>query len=323
MRILGRQAKLRFGYQADATTLATTGFFYPPFYGFTPAPDPGIQDDPLLGGSLYNGRDPSEGIRELDGGELRASLPLDLNMLGHFLRMGLGAGVASGSSPNYTHTFESGKAALPYVTIEEIIKSTDVARFEGCMLNSLSISMGKNAAYQRMDATFRSRKTTYASAVLSGTEAAVLTPLKVAQTRGLAKWNGAQMGDLLSVDFNFSNNVEPYNTMSGDNFPLEVDPGFVTLGGSFRLRTRDNTFRAISAGDTVVDLILQISHPSDATNRLFQITIPQARISAQGAAIDGPGGIEETFNWQGEQTNAAAAMVAVLKNGTASTVYGY
>lgn len=323
MRILGRQGKVRMGYQADATTVATGGFFYPPFYGFTPAADPGIQDDPILGGNLYNGRDPSEGIRELDGGEVRLSLPLDINMLGHILRMALGAGVESGSSPNYVHTFESGKATLPYVTIEERISASDIARFEGCMLNGISISMAKAAAFQRMDLTFMSRRTQYVSALLSGTEASVLTPMKVPQTRALAKWNGTQMGDLLSLDLNFSNNVEVYNTMSGDNYPLEVDPGFVTIGGSMRLRTRDSTFRAISAANTVDDLIIQLSHPSDATNRMFQITIPQARLAAQGAAIDGPGGIEETFNWQGEQTNAAAALTAVLKNGQAATVYGY
>lgn len=323
MRILGRQGKIRVGYQADATTLASTGFFYPAFYGFTPAPDPAIQDDPLLGGSLYNGRDPSEGIRELDGGEVRMAVPLDLNLAGHVLRMALGAGAGSGSSPNYVHTFESGKAALPYVTIEERISASDIARFEGCMLNGLSLSMAKAAAFQRMELTFRSRRTQYVTDLLSGTEATPLAALKVPQTRAYAKWNGTQMGDLLGLDLNFSNNVEPYNTMSGDNFPLEVDPGFVTIGGTMRLRTRDATFRALSAANAVDDLVIVIPHASDATNRLLQITIPQARLSAQGAQISGPGGIEESFNWQGEQTSGAAAMQVVLKNGTASAVYGY
>lgn len=326
MRKLGRQSKLRLGYQADAVTPATTGFFYPTFYGFTPPPDPGIQDDPMLGGSLYNGRDPTEGIRELEGGELRITAPLDLNMMGHWLRMLLGAGVQSGSNPNYVHTFESGKAALPYVTIEHQIASGDFARFEGCMLNSFSISYAKAVAFQRIELTFRSRRTIYGSAFLAGTEASALTELKVPQSRGLAKWNNAQMGDLLGLQLNFSNNVEAYNTMSGDNFPLEVDPGFVSLSGSMRLRTRDNTYRAISAANSVDDLIALISHASDATNRLFQLTMPQTRLSAQGASVDGPGGIEESINFQSEQIisgSPSAALIAVLKNGQASSVYGY
>lgn len=320
---LGRATKMRFGYQADSVTAATTGWVLPPFYGVTPPGDPGIQDDPILGGALYNGRDPGEGVRELEGGQLQLSVPFDLNMLGHWLRQGFGAGVESGSSPNYVHTFVSGLATLPYVTIEILYTSGYVARHEGCMLNLFGRGMRKEAAFGRLDLTYLTRRTIIASAFIAGGSAAsVLTELKVPQVRGKAQWGGADMGDLLELSFAYNNNCEAYNTMSGDAYPLEIDPGFTTINGSFRLRLRDKTFRDLSVANSIDALKPIVTHASDATNRRFEFGVNYARIASQGAPINGPGAIDESFSFQGEQ-GVGPAVTAVLKNGVAGSVYGY
>ncbi|BCW88050.1 hypothetical protein sos41_11880 [Alphaproteobacteria bacterium SO-S41] len=323
MRNLGRAVIVRFGYQADAVTPATADFVRPPFYGFTPPADPGLQQDPVLGGVLHNSRDATEGTRELQGGQLRMSVPLDLIMLPHWLRMALGAGVSSGAGPNYVHTFTSGKATLPSVTIEAKFASGDFGRYEGCVLNSISLPMRKEAAVSRLDLTFLIRKHDYYGAFLAGAEAATLTRQKIVQSRGIAKWGGVTISNLLDTTFGISNNCEPYNTMSGDDFPLEIDPGFTTINGTARLRLQDSTFRTISKGNTPGAFNPILTHASDPTNRLFSLNMPVTRLTAQGPGVDGPGGIDETFNWESEQTDVAPTLTAVVKNGTAAAVYGY
>ena len=264
------------------------------------------------------------GAREFGVGELRLAVPFDLNMMGHWLRMALGAGVESGSTPNYVHTFVSGKAALPYVTLEVKYTSGYVARHEGCVLNTLARQMRKEAAFARLELGFMTRRTIIASDFIAGgTAATVQAELKVAQVRGKAQYGGTDMGDLLEAAFSFSNNCEAYNTVSGDAFPLEIDPGFTALTGTLRTRLRDKTLRDISVANTTDSLALLMTHPSDATNRLMSLTMPVARIASQGAPVSGPGGIDESFAWQAEQTSGAPAMTAVLKNGLAATVYGY
>lgn len=323
MRNLGRASVVRIGYQADAATPATTDFFDVPFYEFRAPPDADLIDDPLLGGAFQNGRDPAEGVPALPGGDLRLVTPLDLNMLPHFLKMALGTGVASGASPNFVHTFQSGRETLPYVTIQARFASGDVGRFIGCMLNTLNISVRKEAGYARLEMGFLHRVTAWETDFIAGSSAAALAAQKILQYRGTARWGGVNFGDLLELSLAYSNNLERYNTVSGDEWPVEIDPGFTQLSGSMRLRLRNRTMRQASAAKTTHGIELAFAHPSDAVNRLCTFTLPTSRVSSTGVGITGPGGIDESFNFRSEQTLALAAMAAVARNGTASTVYGY
>lgn len=324
MRNLGRALAFRIAYQADAATTATTGWIDTPIYEVTPPADPGIQDDPLLGASMQNQRDPIQGVRELFNGMLKVTAPLDLAMMGHWLRMVFGAGTEGGSTPNYTHTFGSGLVSMPYVTIQVAWQSGDVGIYVGCLADMMSFNISKAAAYQQVELTFRVKSWSYATAVISdGTAATALTALKLAKFVGIAKWAGTTMADLLDLTFTYSNNLEPYNTVSGDAFPLEFDTGIASISGTMRLRHKDRTFRQISIGDTAAALVTSFAYPADATNKLLQLTMANTRLTAQGPAVTGPGGIEESFNFRVEQTASVKAVVPLLKNATAGSVFGY
>jgi hypothetical protein len=55
---------------------------------------------------------------------------VDLNNIGHWLRLLLGPPITTGTSPNFTHSFGSGASALPSNSIE--IGYPDVPSYDLC-----------------------------------------------------------------------------------------------------------------------------------------------------------------------------------------------
>lgn len=317
-RRLGRPVAIRIAYETVFGTPEGDGYFAPEFYQFTPPADPDFVDDPVLGSALNNERDPVTPLRALPGGAFSLEVPFDLGMLGHYLRMALGVPSASGSSPNYTHTKASGAASLESVTVQAVYASGDVLQLNGCKLNTLSLDLAKDAAYQRVMLNFECRDWSHGSGVLSGSAASMPTAQKLTKYSASVKWNGSIVAEALAATFSFSNGLERYQTLSGDAYPSAIDTGLTAINGTLRVRSLANTWRGYSKGDTVDDLALVFALPSDATNRNLTIALPAARVKSEGAAVQGPGGYDEALSYRAEQSSGAAASTFTLKNGHAS-----
>lgn len=317
MRRLGRAVAVRFAYESTFGTPLGSDYYAPEFYSITPPADPDFVDDPVMGGSYNNTRDPIAPLRALPGGTMQMAVPFDLGMLGHWLRQLLGALSTSGSG-NYTHTKSSGGETLESVTIQVVYDSGDVLVCNGCKLDTLAFDMAKEAAYQQINLTWQVRDWTYAGAVLSGSAASAPASVKLTKYAASAAWNGVTMADLLACTFSYSNILERYNTMSGDEFPSNIDTGLATLGGTLRFRSADETYRALSEANTADDLVITLALAGSTSTRNLTLTMANVRLHADGAPITGPGGIDETFSYRPEQTSGAAALAASLKNATAS-----
>lgn len=317
-RRFARGVRPRFSYESVFGTPLGTSYFLPEAYEFTPPGDPDLVDDPVWGGAYNNSRDPIAPLRALPGGSFTIVVPMDLGMVGHWLRMLLGTPSATGSDPNYTHTKASGADTLPSTTWQIPYDSGDVLILNGCVLNSFGLELEKTADYQRVTLGFEARDWSHAGALLSGSAASAPASLKLTRYTAAAAWNGVTMGDALAATFNYSNALERYNTLSGDAFPAAIDTGLATIGGTLRLRSMDETFRDLSKSNALDDLVLSFAHPSDTTNRRFDITLPATRLRADGDPIRGPGAIEGSYSFRAEQTSGAAAATFALKNGHAS-----
>lgn len=317
-RRLGRPIGIRIAYEGTFGTPEGDGYFAPEFYQFTPPADPDFVDDPVLGGTWDNARDAVAPLRALPGGSFSLELPFDLGMLGHYIRMLCGAPSASGSSPNYTHVVDSGGETLESVTVQAVYASDDVLQLNGCKLNTLSLDLAKDAAYQRIMLNFECRDWSHGSAVLSGSAASMPTVQKLTKYAASVKWNGSIIGEALAATFSHGNALERYNTLSGDAYPSQIDTGLGSIGGTLRVRSLANTWRGRSKGDTVDDLALVFALPADATNRNLTITMPATRVKSDGDPVQGPGGIDGSLSFRAEQTSGAAAATYTLKNGHAS-----
>lgn len=320
MRRLARTIRPRFAYEAAFGTALGTDYYQPEAYSVTPPGDPDFVDDPVFGGSYHNARDPIAPVRALPGGQFTVEVPFDLGMLGHWIRQLVGAPAPTGSNPNYVHTKASGAETLESVTWQIPYDSGDVAIANGCVLNELSLDLAKTADYQRIMLTYECRDWEYAGAVLSGSAASAPTSQKLTKYAASVKWNDTIIGEALAGTFRYNNGLERYNTLSGDAYPTTIDTGLAQIDGTLRLRSSDETYRAISKGDTFDDLAIVFALASDSTNRRLVITLPKTRLRANGDPITGPGnsGIEGTYNFRGEQTSGAAAATFVLRNGTAT-----
>ncbi len=322
MRNLGRAVKARFGYQADALTVASSGWVVFPFYSIIPPADPDFVDDPHLGETLENTRDPIAPLRALVAGQLRMTVRADLNMLGHWLKFLLGTLTTTGTSPNFVHTAKSGRETQPYATIQVAWQSGDVGQYRNCRLNTMAFDFTKDPSYLRVDMTWEVGAFDYDTTFLSGTTATALTAAPLLKYKSTASWGGTLMADLLQGTLNFTNNLDRYNTMSGEEFPAEMDQGLLAITGTLRLRHKDRTFRQLSKTNAA-PAALSINTPSlsDATNRLFNLAMANVRLKAEGPQVNGPGGVEESFSIRPEQTASVEALLATLKCGTAGTVY--
>lgn len=315
MRKLGRCTKMRVALEAAFGVAYGANYYAPRFYSVATPSDPDEEDDPVLGGETDNCRDPVDGVQQMPGGELRMTVPYDLGMMGLWYKLAFGAPVTAGSAPNYTHAFESGGEGLPSATFQLQFASGDVGIYRGFKLSTLGLSMDKTTGKERVDLSFRGVDWDYETAHLAGS--AIVSPpavLDILKVSSKALWNGVAMGDVLAATLNFSNNLDPYNTMSGTEYPAEIDEGLTTLTGTFRARLKDRTLRQISKAKTPGALSFLHSHPGDAANRQLLDAMGRVTLTYQGGGPAGPGGMDESFNFKAKQSSSAPALVSTLKN---------
>lgn len=316
MRRLGRAIETRFGFQANAATVASAHSIVD-VYSVDGAPDPATIEEPLLGAALANARDTQDGSAAMPEPAPALTVPLDLNTAGLWLKALFGNPNTTGSAPDYRHEFSSGGDTLPYTTLQTRFASGDVVRHLGCVANSMQLRFTKVMQFARLDLGFLARRKTNETAFASGT-AARLPALPVAQCRGYASFDGVTLGDALSCELNFSNNCERYATLSGDEFPVEIDPMLSAAGGTITIRHRDATLAGISAARTRANFSVYFVDPVSPLTRSLQLTFFHARLVLQGRSVQGPNGIDATYAIEASQSASNPMVFAVLNTGTAS-----
>lgn len=310
----GRDTQLLFGFQSDFVTHAT-GWQPLTTYSHTLGATKAFVDDPQLGrGGFHNGRDPVSSAPALPVGEGSIEVPLCLNELGYWLKLLFGAPTTSGAGADKTHVFNSGAASLPFASIMRKFAADDYRHLRGVMANTLSLTAEKTDGYPRVSLGCFLRDEARATSALAGTVASAMAQLRPAAARGAARWDTVLMGNVTSVNLNFSNQLERINDLNGSEAPGTIDPGDVALSGDFTVRYSGQSWETIAANETAGRLELEWTHPSAPTTRLFNIDLKRTLIIPQGTPITGPGGVSVTYQIRPEQQSGQPALIATLKN---------
>jgi len=315
----GRQVNLVAQFQSDFAIFPSSGNWQTlSAYDLSQGETRGFEADALLGRASQNGRDPFEPAPALPqgGGPLR--VPLCLREHGWWLKNTFGAPTTSGTTPNFTHVFKSGKDTIPSLAISKKIKASDYRRIRGLTGNSYRLRAQKAGGFPIVDLDTLLRDEANASADPTGTIVPALTLLRPPAARAVVRWAGVALGVAMAADISYNNNLQRFDPLGGDEYPAAFDPGDTVVGGTLTTRYQDNTWIAIADAGTSGLLEVEFAHPSAPATRLITYAFPKAKLAKKPMAISGPGLIDVTFDFSAEQDASEAAMVVTLKNDVAS-----
>ncbi len=271
---------------------------------------------PLLESELLGfGRDPLAPVLDAVTVDGELIVPVDVENWGMWLKGAFGQPTTTGTTPR-THTFNSGGTTLPSLSIEA--SYPQVPAFEmvsGLMVDTLRWNMRRSGLV-----TARVGLIGQSAATPAGTTGAG-TPTSLALTRfgpfnGEVRRAGAVLGNVMEAEINYSNNLDPVETIRSDGRIDGLDPSIASLSGRMTVRFADLTLFNDAVNGTPAEFGFNYVIGANAQ---FNFTAHAVYLERPSVPIEGPGGIDVTFEWMGARaTSPARLCTAVLINTVAT-----
>lgn len=200
-------------------------------------------DDPLLNGSMNNLEDPTEPAPGLDDHRVTVEVPLCINQLGFWLAAYFGAETASGTTPDYTHTWNSGGLPPP-IFLEHKLTTGKFRQHWGLLGESMEVDLSSDReGFGRAKFTFVGITEDPVGAALTGTVTAEPTLLRPAQKLVNITYNAVAGGDIVGGKFTHKRNLKRVRQADGTGLPYAVErESGAQLSGDLQTRFHDDTF---------------------------------------------------------------------------------
>jgi hypothetical protein len=131
---------------------------------------------------------------------------------------------------------------------------------------------------------------------------------------------GMTFGNLTGGSVTYSNNLEKIETIRDDGLIEGADPTIAALTGRVDVRFADTTRIDLAADGTPVDL--EFAYTLSAQAKLV-LTAHEVYLPKPKLAVEGPGGVQASFDFRGAKNDIAGRMLTVtLTNDLDGTVYG-
>lgn len=309
-RAIGANAKITGAFETNVGVPPNAGFFSIPLASHTMG-----EERPLIASDLLGlGREPQDPIADVatDNGDM--VVPVDVRNFGHWLKLAFGNPTdATGAGGEEVHTFTSGAAALPSMSIE--IGAPEVPAFSvnyGSRLNQLKIGLARSGLLNATCSLIAIGETPPVAATVMPAPTSQLVT-RFAQATGAITKDGVALASVVGADLTFSNNLDPVETIKADGRIEDSDPGMVMASGSLTVRFRDTVLMNAASNGTPCALSFGWTNgPHSLLFNLPRVFLPPAK-----RPISGPKGIQAVFNWQASGA-LAASMTAILTNDVAS-----
>jgi hypothetical protein len=309
-RAQGARAQMALAFETVYGTAPATGYRFVPFASTTLG-----SEQPLLASELLGyGRDPQAPLRDAFTADGDVVIPIDVENLGLWLKGAFGSPVTTGTTPK-VHTFQSGGWTLPSLAIEtQMPEVPRFAMYSGCVVDGLSWEM-RRSGLLTATATLVAQNEVVAGATAAGAPTS-LSPARFGHFNGSIQRNGTPIGNILSARIAYANNLDRIDSIRADGRIEGADPSIASLTGTLEARFDDLTLYNQAIAGTPCELIFAYSQ---GTNAAFSFTAHAVYLPRPRIAIEGPGGIQATFDWQGARAVSPARMcTAVLTNTVAS-----
>ena len=295
------------GARAQMALAYETVYGTPPLSGFTKMPFASTSlgsEQPLLNSELLGyGRDPLAPIKDAVTADGDAVVPLDAGAFGFWLKAAFGDPTTTGVGP-YTHEFTSGNWTLPSLSIETGMPEVPrFAMYSGCVLDQLSWQVQRSGL---LTATAR----LVAQGETVATTTSVGTPAELGLKRfghfnGAISRNGSALGNVVSAEITYSNNLDRIETIRGDGRIDGADATMAALTGRIEVRFADSTLVAQAINGEACEMEFAYVLPSGET---FTFTAHAVYLPIPRIEISGPQGVQASFDWQAAKANSPARM---------------
>jgi hypothetical protein len=295
------------GARAQMALAFETVYGTPPGGGFTKRPFASTSlgaEQPLLNSELLGyGRDPLAPIKDAVTADGDVVVPLDAEAFGFWLKAAFGDPITTGTGP-WTHEFQSGSWTLPSMSIETGMPEVPrFAMYSGCVLDQLTWQM-QRAGLLTATARLVAQGETVGTATGAGTPAA-LELKRFGHFNGSIKRNGSAIGNVVSVDITYANNLDRIETIRSDGRIDGADPSIAALTGSIEVRFSDSTLvtQAFNGDPCELEFAYVLPSGESFTFTVHAVYLPRPRIE-----ISGPQGVQATFDWQAARDSVVGRM---------------
>ena len=294
------------GARAQMALAFETVYGTPPASGYTRMPFASTSlgsEQPLLSSELLGyGRDPRAPIKDAVTADGDVVVPIDAEAFGFWLKAAFGEPTTTGTGP-WTHEFRSGSWTLPSMSIETAMPEVPrFAMYSGCVLDQLSWQMQRSGL---LTATAR----LVAQGETVATTSAAGTPAEPALKRfghfnGSITRNGAALGNVVSAEITYANNLDRIETIRSDGRIDGADPSIAALTGRVEVRFADQVLvnQAIAGDPCELEFAYALPSGESFTFTVHAVYLPRPRIE-----IAGPQGVQATFDWQAARDASSAA----------------
>lgn len=303
-RAYGSSATLLVARESTYGQTAVSGFHRMPFNRCSLGSEQGLIDDPVLG----QGRDPLAPLRDaiMDEGDI--VVPVDMRYLGIWLTGLLGEpDTTDNGDGTYDHVFASGQESLPSHTVEVGMPQVP-AYFQhtGLVVGSMALDFQRTGAAAATLQCVAQGESRFGSS--QGGTPSTLPFQRVSQFQGEISRAGSAIANLTAGSLTYSNNLEKIETIRADGKIDGADPTVAALTGRIDVRFADTTLIDLATDGTPVDLSFSYSLGAglSVTFEAHEVYLPKPKL-----AIEGPGGIQASFDFQGARNEAAGRMLTV------------
>jgi hypothetical protein len=314
--IFGRALRTKAAFQTAIDTYSAGDWYALKTYKRGDPATPDLSDDPVLGLDSDNNRDPIAPLVGMQKGDAQRTVPLALAEVGMWLSACFGYPTTTGEADPYTHVFKSGAEALPYLTVQDMLASAQFRYHRGVIVDGFSIQATKENAYPQMVLDLLMRDAAFGTDWLDGDDAAAFSFQRPTAWTANVLWADTAIGVASTCTLNYKNNADRSLLLSGDEFPVSIDPMLATVGGSFKLRTTSDTYHTLAKnGGAAAKLSLVWKLASAPTTRSIQVDFNLVRLTSSGQPVEGAGELTADFTIRGEQgASGTPAVTVTLKN---------
>ncbi|WP_210880301.1 phage tail tube protein [Roseovarius autotrophicus] len=307
-RAQGARAQMALAFETTYGTPPASGFVRMPFASATLGAEQPLLNSELLG----YGRDPLPPIKDAVTADGNVVVPIDAQGFGFWLKAAFGQPITTGADAPYTHEFRSGNWTLPSMAIETGMPEVPrFALYSGCVLDTLSWQMQRSGLLTATASLVAQGEITAASSA-AGT-IADLALQRFGHFNGAITRNGTALGNIVSAEITYANNLDRVETIRSDGRIDGADPSIAALTGRIEVRFADQILvdQAINGAPSELSFGYMLPSGESLTLVAHAVYLPRPRIE-----IAGPQGVQATFDWQAARDTTLGRMCTVtLING--------
>ena len=306
-RAQGARAQMALAFETIYGTPPVSGFTKMPFATASLGAEQPLQASELLG----YGRDPVEPIKDALTADGNVVVPIDAEAYGFWMKGAFGAPTTTGEGP-YTHVYASGNWSLPSFSVEVGMPEVpSFAMYSGCMVDSFSWTMGRSGLLtSTVDIVAQGEDLSTSTQVGTPT---TLSLKRFGHFNGSVERNGVNIGNIVSAELTYQNNLDRIETIRADGKIEGADPSIAAMTGNITVRFADATLLNQAIGGQACALTFGYALP---TGEALTVSVPRVFLPRPRREISGPQGVQVTFAWQAAQQANGDPMVSVtIANG--------